>query len=143
MIVKQVSVFIENKHGKLYEIADVLANEGIDISALSLADTDEYGVLRMILSDPEKSVKILKENGIIGKITDVLAVAVEDCPGGFSKALHILTDAGFEVRYMYACVAHADNKALMIFSVNNPEEADKLIEATESGKINPSEIYRL
>lgn len=143
MLVKQVSAFIENKAGRLSEIADVLAENHIDISALSLADAAEYGILRMIVNNPEKAVDVLKEHGIICRITTTLAVAIEDVPGGFANALHTLTDAGMEVKYMYACIGHTTGKALMIVSVDDPEIADNIISKTSSGEVNPKEIYRI
>ncbi len=142
MIVKQVSAFIENKAGRLNEIADTLAASNIDISALSLADTTDYGIVRMIVSDPETAVLSLRESGVVCKITDTLAMAIDDVPGGFAKGLRILTDNNFEIKYMYACISHAEGKALMIVSVDNPEAAEKVIASTHAGEIDPSEIYR-
>ena len=143
MLVKQVSAFIENKSGRLSEIADVLAQNGIDISALSLADAAEYGILRMIVNSPEKAIEVLSESGIVCRVTTVLAVAIEDTPGGFAKTLHVLTDAGIEVKYMYACIGHTTGKALMIVSVDDPDIADTLISNTPSNNVNPKDIYRI
>lgn len=142
MLVKQVSAFIENKAGRLGEIADTLAKADIDISALSLADTTDYGIVRMILSDPEKAVLSLRESGVVCKITETLAVAIDDRPGGFSEALKVLTDGGVEIKYMYACISHEKGKALMILSVDDPKKAEEMISVTDAGKVNPSEIYR-
>ena len=143
MLVKQVSAFIENKAGRLCEAADKIAEKGIDISALSLADSAEYGVLRMIVSDPEKTGETLREDGVICKVTTVLAVAMDDTPGGFAGVLNTLTEAGIEIKYIYACISRISGKALMIFSVENPEIADELIASTEAGKVDPSEVYRI
>ena len=143
MLVKQISVFIENKKGRLVEIADVLAKNEIDISALSLADTDEYGVLRMIVSNPHKAKEVLLETGVVGKVTETLAVAIDDRPGGFAEALHILTDNEIEIKYMYACISHNTGKAIMILSVDDPAAADALIASTNSGDVSPAEIYRM
>ncbi len=142
MLVKQVSAFIENKAGRLNEIADVLAKSNIDISALTLADTTDYGIVRMIVCDPEKAVNVLRESGVICKITETLAIAIDDTPGGFAKVLKTLTDNSIEIKYMYACISHEKDKALMIVSVDDPEKADKLIASTDAGKVNPSDIYR-
>ena len=135
MLVKQISVFLENKPGRLSEAAEVLAKNGIDISALSLADTDEYGVLRMIVSDPDKAKNALGESGVICKVTDAL--------GGFSESLRILTDNGIEVKYMYACVSREQGKAIMVLSVADPAKADELIRNTASGNVDPTLIYRI
>ncbi len=143
MLIEQISVFIENKKGRLAEIADVLAENNIDISALSLADTDEYGVLRMIVCDPHKAKSVLSEHGVIGKVTKTLAVAIDDTPGGFSSALHTLTDRGIEIKYMYACVSHEVGKALMVLSVDDPEAAEAIISETACGNVDPKSIYRI
>lgn len=143
MLVKQISVFLENKSGRLSEAAEVLAKNGIDISALSLADTDEYGVLRMIVSDPDKAKNALSESGVICKVTDALVVAIDDRPGGFSESLRILTDNGIEVKYMYACVSREQGKAIMVLSVADPAKADELIRNTASGNVDPTLIYRI
>ena len=143
MLVKQISVFLENKPGRLSEAAEVLAKNEIDISALSLADTDEYGVLRMIVSDPDKAKNALGESGVICKVTDALVVAIDDRPGGFSESLRILTDNGIEVKYMYACVSREQGKAIMVLSVADPAKADELIRNTESSNVDPTLIYRI
>ncbi len=143
MLVEQISVFIENKKGRLSEIAEVLAQNNIDISALSLADTDEYGVLRMIVTDPHKAKEALSDHGVIGKVTTVLAVAIEDRPGGFYEALSVLTDNHVEIKYMYACVSHEKGKALMILSVEDPKAAEELIANSSKNITNPSSIYRI
>lgn len=143
MLVKQISVFLENKPGRLSEAAEVLAKNGIDISALSLADTDEYGVLRMIVSDPDKAKNALSESGVICKVTDALVVAIDDRPGGFSESLRILTDNGIEGKYMYACVSREQGKAIMVLSVADPAKADELIRNTASGNVDPTLIYRI
>lgn len=143
MLVKQISVFLENKPGRLSEAAEVLAKNGIDISALSLADTDEYGVLRMIVSDPDKAKNALSESGVICKVTDALVVAIDDRPGGFSESLRILTDNGIEVKYMYACVSREQGKAIMVLSVADHAKADELIRNTASGNVDPTLIYRI
>ncbi len=143
MLVKQISVFLENKPGRLSEAAEVLAKNGIDISALSLADTDEYGVLRMIVSDPDKAKNALGESGVICKVTDALVVAIDDRPGGFSESLRILTDNGIEVKYMYACVSREQGKAIMVLSVADPAKADELIRNTASSNVDPTLIYRI
>lgn len=143
MIVEQISVFIENKEGRLSAIANVLSENQIDISALSLADTEDYGVLRMIVCAPHKAKKVLAENGIIGKVTDVLAVTIEDRPGGFSKVLEVLTKEGISVNYMYASMSHQKGKALMILSVNDVNKAEQILEVNNLSSVSPSEIYRI
>ncbi len=143
MIVEQISVFIENKEGRLAEIAEVLAKNEVNISALSLADTEEYGVLRMIVSDPHKAKEVLLSHGVTSKVTDVLAVAINDEPGGFSSALKRITDEGVFVKYMYACTSHKKGKALMILAVSDLEKAEKIVRDGEASMEEPSDIYRI
>ena len=143
MIVKQVCAFIENKTGRLSELADILATNGIDISALSLADSTDYGILRMLVSDPEKAVDVMRSAGVVAKITEALAVAIEDVPGGFAKVVNLLSEKNLEVKYMYASVGHIHGKALMIFGIDNAADAEQIISQTDAGKIDPAEIYRI
>ena len=143
MIVKQVCAFIENKTGRLSELADLLASNGIDISALSLADSTDYGILRMLVSDPETAVRVMRDSGVVAKITEAIAVAIDDIPGGFANVVHILSTQNFEVKYMYASVGHIHGKALMILGIDNPAAAEAIIKETDAGKIDPAEIYRI
>ena len=143
MIVEQISFFIENKAGRLQEITEVLNKNNIDISALSLADTAEYGVLRMMVSDPYKAKQVLFESGVVGKVTDVLAFAIDDRPGGVATALKVLTENNVDIKYMYACVAHTTNKAIVIARVDNPVEANEILKNNGIDVDSPSSIYRI
>ncbi len=143
MIVEQISVFIENKQGNLSAIADLLATNNIDISALSLAENSEYGMLRMIVSDPHLAQQTLSSSGIFCKVTKVLAVAIDDKPGGFAKSVKVLSDNNIGINYMYALVSHEKGKALMILGVDNLEKAQALIENSENNDIKPNDIYRI
>ncbi len=142
MIIKQLSVFVENKKGRLAIITDVLSANGINISALSLADTSDFGVLRLIVDKPEDAQKALAETGVVVKITKVVAVAMDDKPGGVSEALKIISDNDIGVEYMYACVATTGN-ALMILKADNIENADKILHENGFGDVDPTEIYRI
>lgn len=143
MLVEQISVFIENKQGRLYAISETLAKNNVDISALSLAENEEYGVIRMIVSEPHKAKEVLSDSGVVCKVSKVLAVAIDDTPGGFSKAIKILNDENIEINYMYACVSHEKGKAIMIFSTNDNEKADKLLSDGGNKSVKPSSIYRI
>lgn len=129
MYVKQISVFVENKFGKISEIIKVLADNSIDISALSLADTSEFGILRLIVDQPELAVKVLKEEGVIVKLNDVLAIAIDDAPGGLSKALAVLTEANVVIEYMYAFIGKADGKAMTVIRVDDEIKAINALNA--------------
>ena len=132
MFVKQISVFVENKFGKISEIINVLAKNSIDISALSLADTSEFGILRLIVDKPELAVDVLKAEGVIVKLNDVLAIAIDDVPGGLAKALTVLTDADVVIEYMYAFIGKTDGKAMTVIRVDNEEKA---AEALKNGGV--------
>lgn len=143
MLVKQISVFVENKSGRLAEIIGVLGVNGIDISALSIADTTDFGILRLIVNDPPLAEKVLKDNGMVVKATDVIAIAVEDKPGGLAKALKLISDARIEIEYMYAFIGKSDNGALVIVRVNKPDEAVDILENSGISIIDAKDVYRL
>ena len=131
MIIKQLSVFLENKEGRLFAAADVLAKNNINIRALSLADTSEFGILRLIVDRPEEGKAVLAETGVVVRVTDVLGILMDDVPGGTLGALHLMADAGINVEYMYACVGQKSGKAIMVMQVSNLERAETVLR--ESG----------
>ena len=113
MTVSQLSIFVENKAGKLVEITEVLGRAGIDIRAMSIADTQDFGILRLIVSDAEKAKKVLTENGNIVSITKVTAVAVDDKPGALTEVIKLLSDNGVNIEYMYAFANGIDAAAVL------------------------------
>ena len=113
MTIKQLSVFLENKEGRLDEVLSTLGNNDVNIVALSLADTADYGMLRMIVSDPEKGKVVLKEVGVMAMLTDVVALRVPHATGSLSKAMHAIMAAGVNVEYMYAFANGADASAVL------------------------------
>jgi len=125
--VEQISVFIENKSGRLAEIARLLGEAGIDIRALSLADTNDFGILRLIVNDREKAKEVLKEKGFTVSKTEVIAVEVPDRPGGLSQILQALDQASINVEYMYAFVERCGENAVIIFRFDETEKAIKLL----------------
>ncbi len=129
MIIKQISVFVENKSGRLAQITKVLADNGIDIRALSLADTTKFGILRFIVNEPEKAQKALQDADLTVSITDVIAVSVEDQPGGLAHPLSILNEKGINVEYIYAFVGAPHDKAFVILRVDDNEKAVKELKA--------------
>ena len=143
MIIKQLSVFLENKPGRLCAATDVLAKEGIDISALTLADTSEFGILRMIVDQPDRAREVLTESGVVVRLSDVIAVAMNDAPGGAVGILHLLSEAGLNVEYMYACVGKVTGKALMIIRTDDTEAATETLRRHGYGDINPADVYRI
>ena len=127
MFVKQISVFLENKPGKLYQVTEVLKKHNIDISAISVADTTEFGIVRMIVDKPDLAVAAIKEAKFPVSTTDVLAVEVSDKPGGLNYALKVLNDANISVEYLYSFIKRNGDKALILFRVENPSEATEVL----------------
>lgn len=127
MRVEQISIFLENKAGRLAEVTKVLSDAGINIRALSLADTSDFGILRLIVNDTELAKKVLKENGFTVGKTQVVAVEVEDRPGGLHKILDILRSADINVEYMYAFVQQSGNNAVIIFRFDDTDGAIKTL----------------
>lgn len=143
MFVKQVSVFLENKLGRLATVTKILGDKGIDISAMALADTTNFGILRMIVNDPDKAVSVLKEAGFTVSTTDVLAVEVDDRPGGLAAILEVLQGNGISIEYAYSFIKRAGDKAFILFRVENPERAVELLKNTGVRVLNEKEVYAL
>ncbi len=123
MKVKQLSIFMENRAGRLAEVVRLLGQAKINIRALSLADTSDFGILRLIVNDVERAVKALRDAGHTVSLTDVIAVEVPDSPGGLASVLEPLRAAGVNVEYMYAFVEKATDKAVVIFRFENLDAA--------------------
>ena len=143
MTVRQLSVFLENKPGRLCAATDILAKEGINLSALTLADTSEFGILRLIVDQPDRAREVLMEAGIVVRISDVLAIAMDDAPGGAVGILHLLSEAGLNVEYMYACVGRQSGKAIMVVRTDDIDLAEDILHRGGYGDVNPADVYRL
>ncbi|MBR2621277.1 MAG: amino acid-binding protein [Clostridia bacterium] len=143
MTVRQLSVFIENKPGRLCAATDILAKEGINLSALTVADTAEFGILRLIVDQPDRAREVLMNEGIVVRISEVLAIAMNDAPGGAVGILHLLSEAGLNIEYMYACVGRQSGKALMVVRTDDIELAEEILHRGGYGDINPADVYRL
>jgi hypothetical protein len=120
-----MSVFIENTKGKLHELCAILGKNGINIKALTLAESPEFGIVRLVVDKAEEAVKLLKENNFVASIADIVAVEVSDDPGGLAVALKALADNNIDIEYMYGFVEKASDKALMVFGF---EDIDKAID---------------
>ena len=129
MIIKQVSVFVENRPGRLSEIVDILAKNGVNMRALSIADTMDCGILRIIVDEPDKVMLMLRENKITATAADVLAVRLEDKPGALSELLGALAKEGISVEYIYAFVARQDDgAAYVVIRVEDNDKAQQVVE---------------
>ena len=123
MKVEQISIFIENKSGRLAEVSGILGQAGINIRALSLADTSDFGILRLIVDNSEKALAVLREHNFTVSKTDVIGVEVPDSPGGLSSILQILDKSQVNVEYMYAFVERSGGNAVIIFRFDDVDEA--------------------
>ena len=121
MTVHQISVFLENRAGQLSEITQVLAEQGIDMRAISIAETADYGVLRLIVDRPQATTTLLLEHGFILSMTPVTVVAVPDQPGGLAPVLQLIAEANIDIEYMYSLFTHTDGQAYMVFRVSDDE----------------------
>jgi len=133
MTVNQISVFVENKPGALAQIAAELVAGGVNMRALSIAETNDFGVLRFIADDEDKAAAVLREGGHILSLTPVLAVVIKDEPGSFADTLKILAEAGIDVEYIYAFLTPKPGSACMIFRVKDNDQAEKVL--TEAGVV--------
>lgn len=143
MIIKQLSVFIENKQGRLAAVMNELAAHRIDVSALSLADTADFGVLRLIVDQPEKGREALAASGVTVRITDMAAVVMDDEPGGAARAISALAAGGVTIEYMYACIGRVHGKALMVMRVDDLPRAERLLAEQGFGDLRPEDVYRI
>ena len=141
MFIKQLSVFVENKKGRLSEILDVIKD--INISALSMADTTDFGVLRMIVSDPDLAKQKLTESGVVVKTTDVIGMVVGDTPGSLAKEIRCLTDNGIVVEYTYAFLSRNNDNALVVLRTDNNEKAEVILKENGIDTISPIDCYRI
>lgn len=139
MAVNQLSVFIENREGRLEEVTSILANEQVNIVTLSLADTAEYGMLRMIVSEPEKAKDALKAAGFVAKLTPVLAIKVPNCAGMLQKILHTVAEAGCNVEYMYILSTGAN--ASVIVKASDVEKAQEAMKNAGIELYDAEEVY--
>ena len=126
MIIKQLSVFLQNESGRLVNVTDILHQSDINISALSIAETEEYGILRMIVSDTDKAAEALRAADYKVKISDVICIVTPDIPGALSGALKTLAEAGIDVSYMYGY--SSDGKARLVIKTSDPGEASRLLD---------------
>jgi len=141
--VQQISIFVENKSGRLAEVTEILAQHEINIRALSLADTADFGILRLIVNDTEKTKKILKDSGFTVSQNEVVALEVPDRPGGLAKILRSLQGKGINVEYMYAFVRKCEGNAVLIFRFDEIEKAIAALQASGFRIMTGNEVQEL
>ena len=141
MKVEQISIFIENKSGRLAEVTTILGSSGVNIRALSLADTSDFGILRLIVNDREKAIAALRDKGFTVSKTEVVAVEVPDQPGGLAGILHVLDKDSINVEYMYAFVERCGANAVIIFRFDETEKAIASLTAKGFNILDGERLY--
>jgi len=143
MSLKQLTVFVENKQGTLVDITDTLATNGVNLRALSIADTQDFGLLRLIVNDNDTAANALKEKGYILKVTEVVGVKIGDQPGKLSKALAVLAEAGVNVEYLYAFMARTEKHAYVVLRPTDNAAAENALEAAGFHLITDADVDKL
>ncbi len=141
MLAKQLSIFLENKSGRLTEVTEVLGNAGINLSAMSIADNSDFGILRCIVSDPDKAYKVLKEAHFAVKITDVIGFTCPNTSGSLAMVLKYLSDNGVFIEYMYSFAN--GNTANIVIRPTDLESCDRILQEKKVDLIAASDLYRL
>lgn len=142
MKIHQLSLFLENQPGQVVEPCRILARAGIDIRTLTLADTQRFGILRLILSDWQAGAKALRDAGFVTNVAEVVAVEVPARPGGLAGLLELLSPSGLNIEYMYAHTSGRSDKAVMIFRFNDPDRAIELLQKSGISVVESAEVYR-
>ena len=143
MTVNQISVFLENKPGQLAELTRALSENGISLRALSIADTRDYGIARLMVDDPYKTALVLKEGGWVSKMTPVLAVQMPDQPGALEQILDVLARSGIDLEYIYAFLSHKINSACLVIRAENNETAAKVLTEHGIALVSQEELYKI
>ena len=143
MALKQLNIFVENKQGALVDITNTLARHEINIRALSIADTEEFGILRLIVNDTETSAKMLTDEGYLIKITEVIGVKIGDAPGKLSSALEVLDNAKINMEYLYAFMSRTEKHAYVVLRVADNDAAESALEAAGFHMITDADVNKL
>ena len=143
MSLKQLTIFVENKQGTLVDITDILAKNNVNMRALSIADTQDFGILRLIVDNNDVAVKALQDAGYLLKMTDVVGVKIGDQPGKLSKALEVLDDASINMEYLYAFMARTEKHAYVVLRVADNEAAEKALENAGFHMITDADVDKL
>ena len=143
MAIKQLTVLVENRQGTVVSVTETLSAHNINIRALSIAETEEFGILRLIVNDEATAEKILTEEGYLIKITDIVGVKIGDAPGKLSAALKVLNEAGINVEYLYAFMARTERHAYVVLRVENNADAESALEAAGFHLITEADVNKL
>jgi hypothetical protein len=143
MAIKQLTVFIQNKKGTVVSVTEILAKNDINLRALSIAETQDFGILRLIVSDEAKAEKVLRESGYLIKVIDVVGVKISDAPGKLTAALDVLDKANINVEYLYAFMARTEKHAYVVLRVEDNEEAESILTSAGFKMISVADINKL
>ncbi len=142
MKITQISVFLENRKGRLYEVCSLLGENDINIMALTIAETENFGVLRIVVNKPDDAIRLLKEKGFAANQTEVVIVEVEDKPGGLAKILKILNNNSINIEYMHAMLSKHSEKSFMVFRFDNPDNAIEVLKKNNLYVITKDSIIK-
>lgn len=143
MSIRQISVFVENKQGSLVKITDVLAKENIDMRAMSIADTQDFGILRLIVSDTDRAVEILRRENCIVTVTDVVGARLRNEPGALATVVRVLSDAGINMEYMYAFNGATPHHAYVVLRVDDNAKVEELLLASGIKSITEAQVSEI
>lgn len=143
MTTQQLSIFMENKPGQLVQVTEALAEANIDIRAMSLADTKDFGIVRMIVSDCEKAQTVMREKGFMSTITKVMCIALHDQPGGLEAVTKCLAEADVNIDYLYACITIIGKNAYIVLHVDDEKKACEILERTGIHMVSEEELADL
>jgi hypothetical protein len=143
MKLTQISLFLENRKGRLAEVCSVLGRDKVNIRALTIAETDEFGVLRMVVDQPDKALATLRAGGFVASVTHIVALEVDDRPGGLAAVLRVLTEAGLNIEYMYGFVEKKTDRALMVFRFDDPDKALEVLRKNGINVVGQAEVQSL
>ena len=143
MAIKQLSLYVENKKGALADVLAILSDSGVNLKAMTIADTKDFGILRIIVDDREKAEAALKAEGIVYSVTDVIAAEADDRPGGLVEVLRILMNAGIDIEYTYAFVINSGDHACAILRVSDAAAGERVLEKAGVPLVSESEIVRI
>lgn len=140
-MIKQLSIFLENKKGRMWKALDVLEEAGINIRALSLADTSDFGILRLVVPKPDEAKEVLEKKGFLVKIGEVIAVGITDKPGGLNKILKILNRSDINLEYLYAFVEQNKSRAIVILHPENIDAGLEALQNSDANVLTDEEVY--
>ena len=143
MAVKQISIFIENKEGRIKKAIDTLAQQNINIRALSIADTTKYGILRLIVSDNKKAIAALEDNGFVVRENEVIIIAVPDEPNGLNSTLAVFDEKGINLEYLYAFVSSKTDEAIVVMRLENMDQAIEALQDSDISILDENDIKNL